>query len=205
MWQQPIKQGAELVVYSLTKYAAAEGDVIAGATIINPQGADADHLRAEIARRTDPVYARDLDRLALQIHDYEDVITQTNANAAEVVAFLETHPGIDQVFWSLRAGTRENYLKIARSPRHIGSMISFTLKGPLPTFFDRLTLPKGPSFGMKTTLICPFIYLAHYDLVNSPAGRAQLAASGIAPDLLRLSVGTESASAIIAALAEALA
>ncbi len=196
---------ADLVVNSLTKYAAAEGDVIAGATIVNPRGADADQLRAEIARRTDPVYSRDLHRLAAQIHDYEDVITQTNANAAQVVAFLETHPAIDQVFWSLREGTRENYLKIARSPAHIGSMISFTLKRPLATFFDRLTLPKGPSFGMKTTLICPFIYLAHYDLITSPAGRAQLAASGIASDLLRLSVGTEPASAIITALAEALA
>ena len=57
---------------------------------------------------------------------------------------------------------------------------------------------------MKNTLICPFMYLAHYDLVSSSAGRAELAASGIEPDLLRLSLGVEPVDDIIAALAEAL-
>ena len=54
------------------------------------------------------------------------------------------------------------------------------------------------------TLICPFMYLAHYDLVNTPAGRAELAESGLDPDLLRLSVGTEPVADIVSALAEAL-
>jgi cystathionine gamma-synthase len=58
---------------------------------------------------------------------------------------------------------------------------------------------------MKTTLICPFIYLAHYDLVTTDSGRAQLAAAGLDPELLRLSIGAEPADDIIAALAEALA
>ena len=40
-------------------------------------------------------------------------------------------------------------------------MISFTVRGSLARFYDRLTLPKGPSFGMRNSLICPFIYLAH--------------------------------------------
>jgi len=48
------------------------------------------------------------------------------------------------------------------------------------------------------------MYLAHYDLVTTPAGLAELAASNLDPDLLRLCVGTESAADIIAALAEAL-
>jgi len=83
-------------------------------------------------------------------------------------------------------------------------MVSFTLRGPLAPFYDRLRLPKGPSFGMRTTLICPFMYLAHYDLVTTEAGRAELAAHDLDPDLLRLCVGTEPAAAIIGALAEAL-
>lgn len=58
---------------------------------------------------------------------------------------------------------------------------------------------------MKTTLICPFLYLAHYDLVGSAAGRAELAAHGLDPELLRLSLGTEPVGDIIAALAAALA
>ncbi|MSU52560.1 MAG: PLP-dependent transferase, partial [Opitutaceae bacterium] len=69
---------------------------------------------------------------------------------------------------------------------------------------DRLRLPKGPSFGMTTTLISPFMYLAHYELVTTPAGLAELAASKLDPDLLRLCIGCEPVEEIIAALAEAL-
>ncbi len=67
-----------------------------------------------------------------------------------------------------------------------------------------MRLPKGPSFGQQTTLLSPYIYLAHYDLVTSEAGRAELAAHGLSPDLLRLSVGIEPAEDIIATLGEAL-
>jgi cystathionine gamma-synthase len=84
-------------------------------------------------------------------------------------------------------------------------MIAFSLRGELEPFYDRLRLPKGPSFGMKTTLICPFMYLAHYDLVSSPEGRDELAANGLDPNLLRLCVGVEPPEDIIAALREALA
>ena len=83
-------------------------------------------------------------------------------------------------------------------------MISFTLKGPLAKFHDAVRRPKGPSFGMTTILISPFIYLAHYDLVTSATGRAELAAHGLSPELPRLSVGTEPVDDIIAALTEAL-
>ena len=40
--------------------------------------------------------------------------------------------------------------------------------------------------------------------MNSAAGRAELAAHGLDPGLLRLSVGTEPVAEIIASLAEAL-
>jgi cystathionine gamma-synthase len=84
-------------------------------------------------------------------------------------------------------------------------MISFTLRSALEPMFDRLKLPKGPSFGMSTTLICPFMYLAHYDLVTTKEGRAELAANGLSPDLLRLCVGAEPVEDIVGALADALA
>jgi cystathionine gamma-synthase len=106
--------------------------------------------------------------------------------------------------WALEAASRDNYLRVARSPGATGGMVSFALRGRLDAFYDRLRLPKGPSFGMRTTLICPFMYLAHYDLVTSEAGRAELSANGLDPDLLRLSVGTEPAEEIIGALDEAL-
>jgi cystathionine gamma-synthase len=195
---------ADVVTQSLTKYTAHEGDVIAGAVVINPAGPDADRLREKITEWLEPVHGRDLSRLAAQIGATAQVVAKINANALRVAAFLETHPAVKQVWWALQPGTRDNYLKVARTPDSVGSMISFTLHGSMEKFYDRVRLPKGPSFGMTTTLISPFIYLAHYDLVTSPVGRAELAAHGLSPDLLRLSVGTEPVDDIIATLAEAL-
>lgn len=195
---------ADVVVNSLTKYAASEGDVIAGAAIVNPNGPDADYLRQRIAHRADPIYQRDLARLAAQIGDMAKVVEQTNQNAPQIVRFLENHPQVKDVFWAGREASREHYFAVARGPGHVGAIVSFTVRKPLPEFYDRLRLAKGPSFGMKRTLICPFMYLAHYDLVTTPEGRAELSRSGIDPDLLRLSIGCEPAKEIIDALAEAL-
>jgi cystathionine gamma-synthase len=194
----------DIVVNSLTKYTASEGDVLAGALAINPSTPNATSLRAAIAAELEPVHDRDLARLAAQIGETEAVVAQGNAAATEVVEFLRHHPRIDALFWSLEPRSRDSYTRLARTPASTGSMISFTVRGSLARFYDRLTLPKGPSFGMRNSLICPFIYLAHYDLVTSESGRATLAAHGLNPDLLRLSVGCEPASEIIAALRDAL-
>ena len=195
---------ADIVVSSLTKYTASEGDLTAGVVALNPAGRDAAELRRRTTAFVDPVYPRDLARLAAQIGETETVLKKIHANTAQVAAFLESHPKIRDVFWALHPASRENYLRLARAPDATGGMITFTLRGPMEPFHDRLRLPKGPSFGMKTTLICPFMYLAHYDLVTTPAGLAELAASKLDPDLLRLCVGIEPVEEIIASLAEAL-
>ena len=195
---------ADVVVNSLTKFAASEGDVIAGLVAVNPAAPDANMLRQLIAQKLEPVYPRDLARLAAQIGDYEPLVARLNAATPRIVAFLESHPKVKRVYWPLAAESRANYRGIARTPDAVGGMLSFTLKTPLAPFYDAVRLPKGPSFGMKNSLISPFIYIAHYDLVKSAAGRAELAASGIDPELLRLSIGAEPVDDIIATLAEAL-
>jgi cystathionine gamma-synthase len=196
---------ADVVTSSLTKYAASEGDVIAGFAAVNPASPDAPELRQRIAAELEPVYSRDLARLAEQIGRTDDVLRRIHASTAKVVSFLENHAAVRDVFWALQPTARENYRRIARAPDATGGMITFTLRqaGGLTAFYDKLRLAKGPSFGMTTTLICPFMYLAHYDLVTTPAGLAELAASKLDPDLLRLCVGCEPAEEIIAALAEA--
>ncbi len=195
---------SDVVVCSLTKYTASDGDLTAGVAAINPAGRDASELRRRTAEALDPVYPRDLARLAAEIGETEAVLAKIHANTARVAAFLERHPNVREVYWALHPASLENYRKIARSADATGGMISFSVRGPLEAFYDRLRLPKGPSFGMKNTLICPFMYLAHYDLVTTPAGIAELAASRLDPDLLRLCIGTEPADEIIAVLHEAL-
>jgi cystathionine gamma-synthase len=195
---------ADIVASSVTKYAASEGDVLAGFCAVNPAGSDAAALRQQLAAEIEPAYSRDIARLAVEIRQVDAVMKAIHANTAKVAAFLENHPAVRDVFRALHPASRENFLRLARRPDATGGMITFTLKGDLTRFYDRLRLPKGPSFGMKTTLICPFMYLAHYDLVTTPAGIAELAASRLDPDLLRLCCGTEPVEEIIASLDEAL-
>jgi cystathionine gamma-synthase len=196
---------ADLVVNSLTKYTGSDGDIIAGLVAVNPSAPDAPALRSAAAAIVERPYPRDLARLAAQIGSTREVLSRIEEGTPTVAAFLASHPAVRTTHWALEPASRDNYLRVARSPGATGGMISFTLRGRLDPFYDRLRLPKGPSFGMRTTLICPFMYLAHYDMVTSAAGRAELAANGLDPELLRLCVGTEPAGDIIGALDEALA
>lgn len=195
---------ADLVVCSLTKYAAHAGDVMAGLAVVNPARPDAAALRAALAREIEPPYARDLARLAAQIGRASDVVARINANTERVAAFLAAHPRVKWVAWAGQPRCVENYRRIARGPAAWGGVISFAVRGPVAPFYDGVRLAKGPSFGMSTTLLCPYVFLAHYDLVNTPEGRAELAASGLEPELLRLAVGAEPVEELIAELARAL-
>jgi len=195
---------ADILTQSLTKYAASEGDVILGALSVGPEARERAALLEAARSVVEPPYPRDLGRLARQIGGAAGLIEAVNRNALRVAAFLETHPQVDRVWWALEPRSRDNYLALARREDAVGSMISFTVKGPLEAFYDRLALAKGPSFGMRRSLICPFVYLAHYDLVRCEEGRGRLRQAGIDPDLLRLSVGAEPAEEIVAALEKAL-
>ena len=195
---------ADLVAFSLTKYAAHTGDVMMGAVVVNPSGPDADAMRAALRHAVEPPYQRDLARLAAQIGGAAEVVAKINANTRRVAEFLEHHSRVRQVWWAGQASGRENYRKIARHAEAWGGVISFVLHDPMERFYDEVRLAKGLSFGMSETLLCPYIYLAHYDLVGTEAGRAELAANGLEPELLRLSVGTEPAEAITAELVRAL-
>jgi cystathionine gamma-synthase len=196
---------ADLVTTSLTKYTASEGDVIAGLVAVNPGAPDADALRRAVGACIEAPYPRDLSRLAAQIGDTRDVLARIEESTPQVASFLTGHAAVREVHWALSPRSRENYLRVAKSPTATGGMISFALRGALDPFYDRLRIPKGPSFGMRTTLICPFMYLAHYDMVSTEEGRAELKANGLDPNLLRLCVGTEPVGEIIGALEEALA
>jgi len=196
---------ADVLTTSLTKYTGSDGDIIAGLVAVNPAGKDAAELRRRIPGVLEPIYWRDLSRLAAQIGQVEDVLRKISETVPKVARFLQDHPGVREVFWALQPNSAENFLRLSHFDGFVGGMISFSLKGDLARFYDRLRLAKGPSFGMKTTLICPFMYLAHYDLITSEQGRAELERNGLSPDLLRMCVGTEGADEIIGALREALA
>jgi len=190
----------DVLVNSLTKYTASEGDLIAGLAAVNPKSKNASELRHLIGKFREELYPRDAARLAVEISNTEKVLTRVAENTLHVAQFLEKDTRVNSVCWALESKSKANYLAIAVSPNSVGSMITFSVNGSLDAFYDRLSFPKGPSFGMKTTLICPFMYLAHYDMVNSQEARKELLLHGINPDILRLSVGTEPIEDIIEAL-----
>lgn len=195
---------ADVLVTSLTKFAGNECDVMIGALAVNRDQVIGRNVFPFIQKRVLYPYVRDVQRLAAQIGGWFDLIEAANESLPQVVAFLEHHSAVDCVWWTGSREQVECYRKIERKTGGFGAVLSFSLKIPLADFYDRLELPKGPSFGALFTMLCPFIYLAHYDLIKTESGRAFLAQAGIPIDLIRMSIGAEPASQIIDRLARAL-
>ncbi|MFW6218247.1 MAG: PLP-dependent transferase [Verrucomicrobiota bacterium] len=192
---------ADILVTSLTKYAAHEGDVLAGALALNPESPYYGDLVLEASRHHVPPYARDLARLAWEMEGAPAAVAAMNANAARLAKFLEAHPGVRRAY---HAAEGETFGLVGRGPSTGGAIITIELRGSLEGFYDRVDVMKGPSFGTDFTLLCPFLYLAHYELVTSPEGRALLEGAGLDPELVRISVGVEDYDMLEATFARAL-
>jgi cystathionine gamma-synthase len=195
---------SDVVVNSLTKFAANEGDVMGGAVVFNPESPWAAELLGPVAASLPPHYPRDLARLAAEIDGYAPLVEQAAASAAKLIAFLQKHPAVQAVYWPGDEKSRANFARVARPGCTTGAVFSFSLRGEVARFYDRVRVVKGPSFGTNFTLLCPFMYLAHYDLVNTAEGRAHLTKLGLDPYLVRVSVGREPYADIEQAFAEAL-
>ncbi|WOO42426.1 PLP-dependent transferase [Rubellicoccus peritrichatus] len=190
----------DVLVTSLTKYAASQADVMIGAVAVNEGSVFADELAPAIRRLVEPPYPRDLARLAAQIDEMPQVVAQQNENAAKVVEYLEAHPAVGKVFHPKKSDSAKHFSELARTDASLGCIVTFELEKPLVDFYDKSTVVKGPSFGTDYTMMCPFLYLAHYDLVSNDFGRAYLKERGLNPELIRLSIGTEPFEEIQAAL-----
>lgn len=192
---------ADLLVTSLTKYVAIEGDIMIGALAVNPESPYYGDLILRTSAFYAPPYGRDLARLAREMEDAPGVVEKINTNAARLGSFLQKHPAVKQVY---PANSPEHFEEVSRGGRRIGAVITIELLGNMESFYDAAPVMKGPSFGTRFTLLCPFMYLAHYDLVTTADGRARLASAGIDPELIRISVGSEDYLSIETAINQAL-
>ena len=194
---------ADIVINSLTKYAGWEGDVMMGSLAFPRNSSRGRALFDSIRNKICPPYHRDLLRMAEQIPHYEDFIAKTNRASMEVARFLQSHPKIQSLYWAYQPGFGENYQKYAgeMSP---GCNLSFEVLGDFEQFYDHLDMLKSPSFGTEFSNCCPYVYLAHYAMMQNEQGRKELAEAGISPELMRLSVGLEDTQEIISALERAL-
>ncbi|MCE9598885.1 MAG: PLP-dependent transferase [Spirochaetia bacterium] len=195
---------SDAVINSLTKYASHEGDVMIGSAVLNSESPFYHELQSLVPELIETPYYRDLNRLAEQIGNYASVMKQINSNVMRLAEFLSNHKSIRRVFWAYADASRKNFEKFQRQSDSPGGVITIELNIPLERFYDRITVAKGPSFGSVFTILCPFMYLAHYDLVNSTEGKKYLRNLNLDPDLVRISVGIEPIEEIIQAFAEAL-
>lgn len=195
---------ADLVCSSLTKYAASRGDVMAGVLAVNPARPDAAELLRVAREFADAPHPTDAQELAAQVGRMAEVTARLSAQTAELARRLEKHPAVARVRTALTTSTARNFRALARPGAGAGALITLELNADLRATYDRLQVVKGPSFGLEFTLAAPFLWLAHFEEVTTPAGRAAIRKAGLDPDLLRVSVGLEPIEEIWAAFEAAL-
>jgi methionine-gamma-lyase len=204
LWQNPLKHGADLSVYSLTKYAGGHSDLVAGGItgskdLINTIRM----LRNTIGTITDPNTAwmllRSLETLELRM-------TRAGENAEKVCRVLRDHAKVESVGYLgfLEEGGDARQADIYR--RHCtgaGSTFSLYLKGGEResfAFLDALKIAHlAVSLGGTETLAsCP---AAMTHLSVPPERKAAL---GITDNLVRVSIGVEDPDDLIADFDQAL-
>src|SRR5580700_3308393 len=203
VFQSPLAHGADLSIYSLTKYVGGHSDLIGGAVM----GSRADlkpirALRSAIGTQLDPhscwMLSRSLETVALRME-------RAAANAAKVAQFLSEHPKVARVHYPplLPAGAPARAL-MERQSRSAGSTFSFEVKGGQAeafAFLNQLQVFKlAVSLGGTESLICHPATTVHSGL--SENARREI---GITLALIRASVGIEHPDDLIADMAQAFA
>jgi len=202
LWQHPLKLGADLVVYSLTKYVGGHSDLIAGACL----GSLEDITKVRAARTffgsmaspwTGWLLLRSLETLKLRM-------TSEMKNARYVADFLQDHPKVDRVHYLGHLSENDpNHALYRRQCAAPGGMMSFEICGgerEAFRFLDALKLVKlAVSLGGTESLAEHPATMTHADI--EPQEQAEL---GITPATVRLSVGVEHPSDLIADLQQAL-
>ena len=205
LWHHPLRHGADLSVYSLTKYAGGHSDLVAGGITGSKELINTIRmLRNTIGTITDPNTAwmllRSLETLELRM-------TRAGENADRICRFLRDHPKVDSVGYLgflLEDGGDARQADIYR--RHCtgaGSTFSLYLKGGEKeafAFLDALKIAHlAVRLGGTETLASAPAAMTH---LSVPDERKQ--ALGITDNLVRVSIGVEDAEDLIADFDQAL-
>ncbi|MEU3709138.1 cystathionine gamma-synthase [Streptomyces catenulae] len=196
--QQPLALGADVVVYSTTKYMGGHSDVVGGALVV----AD-DALGEELAYHQNAMGAvagpfdawlvmRGIKTLAIRMDRH-------SANAARVAELLSAHPKVTQVYYP-GLPQHPGHEIAAKQMRSFGGMVSFRVAGGEQAAVDVCDRAKlfilGESLGGVESLIEHPGRMTHASTAGS--------ALEVPADLVRLSVGIESIDDLLADLTQAL-
>ncbi|HBS11878.1 MAG TPA: hypothetical protein DEO36_04940 [Flavobacteriaceae bacterium] len=202
LWQHPLQFGADIVLYSATKYIGGHSDLIAGAVLsATDLMIRIKTLRTFLGNMLSPNTAwlllRSLETLKVRMD-------QQTKNAQEVAAFLVEHPNVEKVYYLglLKEGTKEYtiYKKQCEAP---GAMVSFDIKGGEKEafqFMNSLKLFKiAVSLGSTESLVQHPNTMTHAGV--NPEHKKRM---GITSKLVRLSIGVENEKDLVWDIEQAL-
>ena len=202
LWAKPLRQGADLSVYSLTKYAGGHSDLVAGALVGSRAVIDKVRMmRNVMGGICDPNTAWMLLR---SLETLEVRMEKAGRNAEKVCAFLRDHPKVEKVGYLgfLEKGSRQADI-FKRHCTGAGSTFSLYLKGGEKeafAFLDALQIAHlAVSLGGTETLASHPAGMTH---LSVPDERKK--ALEITDNLVRISIGIEDADDLIADFENAL-
>jgi len=202
LWQHPLRHGADVSLYSATKYIGGHSDVIAGACC----GTQAAITRVKTLRTflgnmagpwTGWLLLRSLETLKIRME-------QQAANAIQVADYLTKHPKIEKVYYlGLIPENSPEYAIYQQQYSSPGAMLSFDITGGEPAafrFLNALKLIKlAVSLGSTESLAEHPATMTHVGV--DPDHRMEMSITG---KLVRLSVGVENAKDLIWDIEQAL-
>jgi methionine-gamma-lyase len=189
LWSSPLEHGADLVIYSATKYIGGHSDLIAGAVLgKNEVMQRVKVLRTFLGNMASPhtcwLLLRSLETLKVRME-------QQAKSAMKIALFLKDHPLVKELFYlgelDKDSKAYDIFHKQYTSP---GAMIAFEINGGEKEafkFLNNLSLIKlAVSLGSTESLVQHPASMTH---IGFPAElKAKI---GITDGLIRLSVGVE--------------
>jgi len=199
--QKPVEMGFDLVLHSATKYLAGHSDLIGGAVVGRADlVAKARQMVIYLGGSMDPEGAflliRGMKSLGVRVR-------QQCENAMAVAKFLARHPKVARVHYPGLASHPDHKLSARQMDGGFGGMLAFDMKGGIAAarrVCDRVRvfLLAASLGGVESLVVLP-IYTSHYKMSS-----AELAAAGVSPGTIRVSVGLEDAKDLIEDLRQAL-
>jgi methionine-gamma-lyase len=202
VFQRPLEHGADISLYSLTKYVGGHSDLIAGAALgtratMRPVRA----LRGAIGTQLDPhscwLIGRSLETLNLRM-------TRANGNAAAVARFLLDHRKVKAVHYlPFSDAASPTGCTFRAQCEGAGSTFSFDIEGGLPAAFRFLNGLQ--IFKLAVSLGGTESLASHPGTTTHSGVAAQVRERiGVLDSTIRLSIGVEHPDDLIADLEQAL-
>jgi len=202
LFQRPALLGADLMVYSATKFIGGHSDLVAGvvtgpANLIDPIKGFRTILGTVATPFTGWLLLRSLETLSIRMR-------RQAKTARKIAQFLNEHPKVTNVYYPglLKSGDpqHEIYKRQCLGP---GSLVSFDVKGGEKGAFKVLNSFKvcrlAVSLGGTESLVEHPMTMTHSDVP-----KAELEAINVSPGMIRMSVGIEHEADLIHDLEQAL-